>query len=73
MFALSSLLSVHVSSNCCIDGIVGESFLKSFIVFQTWFLFPVLMFLEKNDFFEFLDIDVTLLRMPLGIFSPELS
>ena len=65
MFALSSLLSAHVPSDCCIDGIVAESFQKSFIVFQNWFLFPVLMFLKKNDCFESLNMCVTLLRIPL--------
>ena len=64
MFALSSLLSAHVPSDCSIDSIVAESFLKSFIVSKTSFLFPVLMFLEKKDRFEFLNIDVTLLSMP---------
>ena len=51
---------------------VAESFLKSFIVFENPFLFPVLMFLEKNECFEFLNIDVTLLSVHF-IFSPEFS
>ena len=46
-----------------IDGIVAESFLKSFIVFQNRFLSPVLTFLEKNDCFEFFNIDVTFFHM----------
>ena len=49
---------------CCIDGIATESFLKRFIVFQNRFLFPVLMFLKKMTF-KFLNIGVTLIRMPL--------
>ena len=62
MFALSSLLSAHVPSDHCIDGIVyvvNPSRIKSFIVFQNCFL---LMFLEKKDYFN---IDVTSLCMPL--------
>ena len=62
MFTLSSSLSAHVPSDCIIDRVVAEFFLKSFIVSSFWF--PVLMFLEKNCF-EFLNIDVTLLSTTL--------
>ena len=36
MFALSSLLSAHVPSNCCIDGIMAESFLKELHCFYMY-------------------------------------
>ena len=67
MFALSSSLSAHVPSDCVIDSVVAEFFLKSFLFSKNslFFLFPVLMFLEKKDCFGFLNIDVTLLSMPL--------
>ena len=64
MFALSKSLSAHLSSNCSV-GIVDCSFLRYFIVFQNCFLFPLLMFLAKNDCLEFFNIDVTLFRILL--------
>ena len=64
MFALSKSLSAHLSPNCSV-GIVDCSFLRYFIVFQNCFLFPLLMFLAKNDCLEFFNIDVTLFRILL--------
>ena len=78
MFALSSSLSAHVPSDCCIDGIVAES--SSLFSKTSFFLRPVLMFLEKKDCYEFLNIvihyaclyifsrpQLTLMILPFGI------
>ena len=64
MLALSNSLSSYFRPRCS-AGIVECSFLRYFIVFQNCFLFPLLMFLVKNDCLEFLNIDVTLSCIPL--------
>ena len=53
MFALSSSLSAHVAAVLWLNPSSKP------------FFFSVLMFLEKKNCFEFLNIDVTLLNMPL--------
>ena len=64
MLALSNSLSAYFPSRCS-AGIVECSFPRYFIVFQNCFLFPLLMFLVKNDCLEFLNEDVTLFCIPL--------